>query len=129
MVGRRRAWLKYLITFLKFGVPLGDALGVVVDAIDFKAIENQLKLLEQITSDLPEVVVESDPFSAVNKEMRVGREQVTGPALRVLHSFLDEVDKQHYWGGLQRVETPDGNILWLCAEHARPYEVQPLHLP
>jgi hypothetical protein len=122
-------WLKYLITFLKFGVPLGDALGVVVEATDFKAIQNQLKLLEQITSELPDVVVESDPFRPVEKEMQVSREQVTGPALRVLHSFLDKVDTHHYWSGLQRVETPDGNILWLCAEHARPYEVQPLHLP
>ncbi len=121
-------WLKYLITFLKFGVPLGDALGAIVDTVDFKAIENQLKLLEQITVDLPEIVVESGSLDAVEKELHVGRDQVVGPALRVLHSFLDEVDKAHYWNGLQRVVTPDGNILWLCAKHARPYEVQPLQL-
>jgi internalin A len=121
-------WFKYLITFLKFGIPLGDALGAVVDTLDFKAIENQLKLLETITSDLPNIVVESDPMSSVEKDMHIGREQVVGPALRVLHSLLDEVDKQHYWAGLQRVVTPDGNILWLCGEHAKTYEVQPLRL-
>lgn len=121
-------WLKYLITFLKYGVPFGDALGAVIDAADFKAIENQLKLLEKITEDLPGIVVESDPLSAVENDLHVGRDQAVGPALRVLHSFLDEVDKQHYWNGLQRVVTPDGNILWLCGKHARPYEVQPLQL-
>jgi internalin A len=121
-------WLKYLISFLKFGIPLGDALGAVIDTLDFKVIENQLKLLETITSDLPGVVVESNPMSSVEKDMHIGREQVVGPALRVLHSLLDAVDKQHYWAGLQRVTTPDGNILWLCGEHAKTYEVQPLRL-
>ncbi len=122
-------WLKYLITFLKYGVPLADELGAVVDAIDFTSIGNQLKLLEQITSDLPGIVVESDPLDKDERDKSTGREQATGPALRVLHSFLNKVDQEHYWSGLKRVVTPDGNILWLCAEHARPYEVQRLHMP
>ena len=120
-------WLKYLVAFLKFGVPLGDVLGAVIDATDFKAIENQLKLLEKIIEDLPKMVVESDPIRAVEEDHHSDQEAI-GPALRVLHSFLNEVDKQHYWGGLQRVVTPDGNILWLCSNHARPYAVQPLQL-
>ena len=35
------------------------------------------------------------------------------------HVFLREADKTQHWCGLQRVLTNDGNILWLCAEHAR----------
>jgi hypothetical protein len=42
-----------------------------------------------------------------------------GSALRALHVFLREVDKTQHWCGLQKVVTNDGNILWLCAEHAR----------
>ena len=51
-----------------------------------------------------------------------------GPALRALYSFLKEKDKAQLWGGLQKVVTPDGNILWLCEMHARPYESAPLQL-
>jgi hypothetical protein len=40
-------------------------------------------------------------------------------ALRALHVFLREADKTQHWCGLQKVVTNDGNILWLCAEHAR----------
>jgi hypothetical protein len=29
------------------------------------------------------------------------------------------VDKSQHWCGLERVITNDGNILWLCHEHAR----------
>ena len=121
-------WLKHLITFLKFGVPMaGAVLGVALSDATFKQIEKQVGLLEKITEDLPEIV-ESDPGSFAEKHQMVGQEQVLGPALRVLHSFLKEVDPQEYWDGLHKIVTPDGNILWLCEEHARPYQVQPLQL-
>jgi internalin A len=84
--------------------------------------------LETITDDLPGMVVDSDPMRSVEKDMHLGREHVEGAALRVLYSFLSEVDKSTYWGGLKRVATPDGNILWLCGEHAKTYEVQALRL-
>jgi GTPase SAR1 family protein len=120
-------WLKYLITFLKFGVPMAGAVGMVVDAVDFKNIDAQVKLLEKITVDLPEIM-EGKPTSPIEERLHPGQEQTIGPALRFLHSFLEEIDKQRFWGGLQKVITLDGNILWLCSLHARPYEVQPLVL-
>ena len=39
-------------------------------------------------------------------------------ALRALHVWLREVDKTQHWCGLQKVVTNDGNLLWLCPEHA-----------
>jgi hypothetical protein len=120
-------WLKYLITFLKFGVPFIQEVGNIIDAVDFKQAEAQLKLLEQITEDLPELTDE-ESTSPEKKNLHTSLEQTTGPALRFLHSFLKETDPQQFWGGLQRIITPDGNILWLCSKHATPYEVQPLSL-
>ena len=120
-------WLKYLITFLKFGVPMVQAVGKVIDEVDFKNIDSQVKLLEQITEDLPEID-EEEPVSPIERHLHSGQEQTIGPALRFLHSFLKEVDPQQFWCGLQKVVTPDGNILWLCSQHASPYEVQPLFL-
>jgi hypothetical protein len=60
--------------------------------------------------------------------MHLGREHVEGAALRVLHSFLSEVDTSEHWGGLKRVATEDGNILWLCGKHAKTYEMLPLRV-
>lgn len=106
-------WLKRMVTFLKFVAPLVSPLGGIVDNTDFKAIENQLKLLETITDDLPDLIVESDPLRSVEKDMHLGREHVEGASLRVLYTFLSEVDKSRHWGGLKGVATEDGNILWL----------------
>jgi hypothetical protein len=44
-----------------------------------------------------------------------------GAALRALRDMLDEVDKNHVWGGLSRTVTPEGDILWLCDEHRKEY--------
>jgi internalin A len=120
-------WLKYLITFLKFGVPMAHAVGNVIDAVDFKQIDTQVKLLEEITNDLPEIS-EDKLLSSIETSQHLSQEQTIGPALRFLHSFLKEVDQQQFWGGLEKVITLDGNILWLCTQHAHPYEVQPLSL-
>jgi hypothetical protein len=36
---------------------------------------------------------------------------------------LDQVDTGHHWGGLQRVVTNEGHILWLCDHHAQEYKL------
>jgi internalin A len=53
-------------------------------------------------------------------------QQAIGPALRALHSFLIQADSSKIWGGLDKTQTPDGNILWMCDLHRQPYTVKPL---
>jgi hypothetical protein len=55
-------------------------------------------------------------------------QQAVGPALRAIYNFLKEADAAQFWGGLSKVLTPDGNILWLCETHRKQYEVKPLKL-
>ena len=42
-------------------------------------------------------------------------------ALRALRQLLDRKDPQQDWGGLRKVQTPEGHYLWLCEYHAREY--------
>jgi len=121
-------WLKHLIEFLKFGIPIaGKVLGVALTEETYKQLDKQVQLLERIIEDIPDMA-EYNPTSLAERHHPGGFEQNIGPALRVLHSFLKEVDPYQYWDGLQKVVTEDGNILWLCEEHAHPYQVQPLQL-
>jgi internalin A len=115
-------WLNHLVRFLKFAIPMGSALGTVYDEASMKEIKNNIKLMEEITKNLPTFKAES-ASSVMASQDPVGPDQVaTGPALRALYSFLTEVDKPRNWGGLTDTVTPDGNILWLCAEHRKQYE-------
>src|SRR6266571_3264114 len=125
-------WLNHLINFLKFAVPMGKAVGVVVEAVDIlpdiKQIQTNIDLLEQITQDLPDVA-SYDSMKDMNEPTLTDQYQRTvGPALRALHNFLNEVDPSQLWGGLDKIVTPDGNILWLCDKHRQQYIVKPLKL-
>src|SRR6266568_259925 len=125
-------WLNHLINFLKFAVPMGKAVGVVVEAIeilpDIKQIQANIDLLEQITQDLPDLA-SHDSMKDMNEPTLTDQYQRTvGPALRALHNFLNEVDPSQLWGGLDKIVTPDGNILWLCDKHSQQYVVKPLKL-
>jgi len=123
-----RPWLNHLIDFLKFGVPMGKAIGGVFDAIDMKQIQANVDLLEEIAKDLPELS-SLDSMKDVDKQPSLDQDQqAVGAALRALQSFLDEVDPSHIWGGLYKTPTPDGNILWLCDKHHQQYVAKPLVL-
>src|SRR6266487_1297859 len=96
-------WLNHLINFLKFAVPMGKAVGVVVEAVDIlpdiKQIQANIDLLEQITQDLPELA-SYDSMKDINELTQTDQYQRTvGPALRALHNFLNEVDPSQLWGG------------------------------
>lgn len=121
-------WLRHLITFLKYGVPMGHEIGAVIDGVSIKNLGAQINLLETIVKDLADLDLPGTR-AEMERSSRVDQEQVTGSALRVLHVFLDRVDESHNWGGLDKVITPEGNILWLCMEHRKQYEAKPLQLP
>ncbi len=125
-------WLNHLINFLKFAVPMGKAVGVVVEAVDIlpdmKQIQANIDLLEQIVQDLPGFA-SPDSMKDVEEQTQTDQYQRTvGPALRALHNFLIEADPRQVWGGLYKTPTPDGNILWLCDQHRQQYIVRPLKL-
>jgi hypothetical protein len=120
-------WLKYLVTFLKYGVPLGYAVGAVFDAAQVKPLEDTANLIKEIVDDLPESAILDHEQIDDNRAGSIDH-QTVGPALRALYNFLKEVDPKQDWGGLHRILTPDGNIFWLCEEHRKQYEVRPLVL-
>lgn len=121
-------WLDHLMKFLKFGVPLGKAIGAVYEATELDQIRTQIELMQAISDILPSVS-RSDEMSSVVTLLNMNYEQqAIGPALRALHSFLTKADPNQFWGGLQKTLTPDGNILWLCDTHRQQYEAKPLML-
>ena len=106
------------VTGAVFGGPVGAAGGVVAG----KALEHQVKLMEELAKKLKD---EKDISAGEWMEELGGRGKAAiaeGAELRALREFLDEVDKKHTWGGLKKVLTPEGHYLWLCAEHAEEYK-------
>jgi small GTP-binding protein len=119
-------WLNRLSILLKVGIPLTKGVGDVFDKIDIDQMKNQIALIEEIAKDLPMLPTLDTLDKSVPETHFQHEQQVIGPALRALHSFLIQSDPGKIWGGLDKTQTPDGNILWMCKHHRQPYAVKPL---
>jgi hypothetical protein len=89
-------------------------LGLTSDYLT-KRLENEIALMTELVSQLPE---------------RIGAERIRTsdmrhPSLdvdyRTLYAVLHTLDPNDHWAGLSRVYTPEGEILWLCRDHAHQY--------
>ena len=107
---------------------MGKALGAVFDEVDIKQMQANIDLLGEITKHLSEFPALDSMERSTTVPIMHKKQQAVGPALRALHSYLDTVDPHKIWGGLRRMFTPDGHILWLCDKHSQQYEVKPLQL-
>ena len=83
-----------------------------------KALKHDLKLMQELVKKLPDLR-DTDPGRGFDKAARHDPEQSGGAALQQLHGFLREHAAVGPWGDLSNVLTPEGEYLWLCADHAK----------
>jgi hypothetical protein len=121
-----RPWFNRLVTTLKIVLPVGKAFGNIYDASGVEHIQKQIELMEEINSHIPELGKLDTLSEAVSNPHAHRDQEVTGAALRALYQFLIQADASRTWGGLSKVVTLDGNILWLCEKHRQEFETKPL---
>jgi Leucine-rich repeat (LRR) protein/GTPase SAR1 family protein len=84
-----------------------------------KHAENELKFTADLFAEFKEIP-ETDEDESI--ELGKGKRPISQSEkveLRQLRAFLDQLEfPVKPYGGLKRVRTPEGHILWLCAEHA-----------
>ncbi len=51
----------------------------------------------------------------------IGPIEIKESDVNILYKILDKLDKQHIWGGLKKILTPEGHYLWLCEDHTKEY--------
>ena len=112
-------WLRQMVRILKF-VPKLSGAAKAYDETWYKTIELNVELYGAVAQALPDFAEQTDRMArrAMAADLDAGTVEAEGAALRALHVWLREVDKTQHWCGLQKVVTNDGNILWLCPEHA-----------
>jgi len=119
-------WINQVVKFLKFAIPRGKELGELVLPDWVGNMESGLDLMTEILDVVPEFIVEEE-LKDLNIQAPASQvARPTGAALRALYSYLDQADRTHYWSGLSKTITPDGNILWLCEKHRQPFIAKPL---
>jgi len=110
-------WLRELIKYLKY-VPKASGIAQAYDENYYKTIELNVEIFKtalEITPNFKDDLARHE----IERFIDMGKpHEMQGSALRALHAFLREVDTTQHWCDLRKVATNDGNILWLCAEHA-----------
>jgi small GTP-binding protein len=111
-----------MIKVLKWVLPvLQPVAGKLLDAAVIEGTKEDVGMLKEYIVKLPESKVE-------NMMPRQALEAIDdmvfykGAELRLIREILGQKDTSHHWGGLERVVTPEGHILWLCPEHAKEYK-------
>jgi len=108
-------YLSALLSVLKHAAPLaGPVLGITSERLA-KQLDNETRLMSQLISELPgNIGNESVPIAeslSVNLEADY----------RSLYAVLHKLDPSSHWAGLSRIYTPEGDVLWLCRDHAEQY--------
>jgi GTPase SAR1 family protein len=110
-------WLAEIVKYLKY-LPKASGVLQAYDEQFYKNIAFNVELFKtvlEVTPDFQDSKARGEvrDITSTSKQF-----EAQGSALRALHAFLHEVDPVKRWCGLQKVATNDGNILWLCPEHA-----------
>jgi hypothetical protein len=107
--------MKWVLPVVKPGV------GEILDETVLQEMESSFTLLKNYAGMMPGI--EADETGLDLEEKSHGEiYTASGSELRLLREILDKKDTGSHWGGLDRVVTPGGHILWLCKDHAKKYK-------
>ena len=106
---------------LRLIVPLVGAVAIsALPTAQQGSAQNHLDVMKALVADLP-VIQETqaeDSLAASTGQLTAAE----GAALRAIRAIIFEHDKLRTFGGLRRVQAPEGDLLWVCAHHYSDYD-------
>ncbi len=111
-----------MLKIMKWVLPVVQpAAKEILDETILQEMESSIGLIKSYTGMMSEIKPDE---TGLDLEEKSHDEIYTasGSELRLLRSILGKKDTNSHWGGLDRVVTKGGHILWLCKDHAREYE-------
>jgi hypothetical protein len=110
-----------VVQVLQLVVPLAGAVAAAVQPGAARDdLQARLTVMQTLVADLP---VTSDSRMEDALGQPTGRlTEAQGTGLRALRAILFERDKLGDFGGLRRVQTPSGDLIWVCQGHYGTYD-------
>ena len=110
-----RPYLNTLLMVLKHAAPLvSPVLGLTAHHLADQ-LAQETSLMTEVVSQLPEPI---DAERIQAGDLRQPRLDVN---YRALYAVLHTLDPSEHWAGLSRTYTPEGEVLWLCRDHAQQF--------
>jgi internalin A len=79
--------------------------------------------MKSIVDDLPDIPSDLNDREFMGYRQPTRRlTQAEGQALRAVRQIIFEKDPYRAFGNMRRVQSPVGDLLWVCADHYREYD-------
>ena len=122
-----RAWVRKISPYLTLAtkilalfVPLATTgISDIVSTSDADLINRHLEAVKDV---LGEVQLEATQHIETGPTGGLRLRAADSVALRGFREMLFSIDPARHFGGLRRVTTPEGDMLWVCDEHALAYD-------
>jgi internalin A len=111
-------YIRFVARLLKFVVPISAAAyASTLSEQQLKDVRADLDLMKTIADKLPEASLVTRAV-----ETKAAMTAAEGAGLRALRVLLAKLDESEEFGGMRRVFSNSGDILWVCPEHYRNYD-------
>ena len=116
-------YARLVVKTLQLVVPVAAALDIAALPTarrdDAKA---RLDVMKSIVDDLPDIPPDLNDREWEGYRQATRLTQAEGQALRAVRRIIFEKDPDHAFGDMRRVQSPAGDLLWVCADHYREYD-------
>ncbi|MET7485486.1 COR domain-containing protein [Streptomyces sp. NPDC005538] len=117
-------YARTVLKVLRYAVPVaGAVLDVAADDLN-KRLKDDVVLMKSLV-EAAQSAAEQDLLTEPNA-MHLAEWDTQ---FRTMYALLTKLDPDRRWGGLNKVVTPEGDTLWLCEQHARPFQPARPQLP
>ena len=114
-------YLTTLMAILKHTAPLvGPVLGLTAEHLA-NQLTNEINLMTELVNQLPSGGRDGDINIAETDDPE--RRAKLDADYRAIYALLHELDPSDHWAGLNRILSPEDQILWLCSYHAQQYAI------
>lgn len=119
-------YLNVLLDVLKHAAPLaGPLLGMTVDKLSDRT-KADIDAMTALVDQLPDQSTFGSSLAKLDGQGVDPMAYASNEAdYRALEALLTRLDPDRQWGGLSRMATPEGLTVYLCPEHAAPYQRTP----
>jgi len=117
-------YLRFVIGMLKVAVPLYAAVAPLSLPEEVSAgVSDELELSKTLVEQLPDLEDSEELSSGISEDIgRQSAKLAEGSGLRMLREMLLDLDTSRTFGGLRRIVSPSGDVLWVCRNHYSQYD-------
>jgi internalin A len=108
-----------ILALLRTAAPLAGALADILPAREqLNSASSELEHMQALLDEFPEFPEDGPDWSAAESKQPTA---ASGHYLREVRHLLGQIDGFETYGGLDRVQTRTGELLWVCPRHSTAY--------